>query len=241
MRDASETQPTTTSNACMCKECAVVLGTIAHSLQTPLTIVKGEISLLKKDVPNQERLIVCESVLENMSLLVYDALRLRRLVDEKEKQTRKKVCASCIVKNVSRYIQDEALTHGISVTVHTTPNVMICAVPHQIEELLMTLVENSIKYMHQQAGNRMIALTLSATPQRCVVVVEDNGIGIPSHEHKRVLEPLYRSEMVRYTIPGSGLGLPIAAAIAQQHNGRLTLASKPGVGTKVTISLPRAH
>ncbi len=225
----------------LCKECTAALGTIAHSLQTPLTIVKGELSLLRKDTPNQERLIVCENVLENMSLLVYDALRLRRLANEKEKMERTKVCASCIVKNVSRYVQGEAITHGISVTCDTVPNIKIVAVPHQIEELLMTLVENSIKYMHPQSGNRFIALSLTKTLRRCVITIEDNGIGIPRHEQKKVLEPLYRGESVRHAVHGSGLGLAIADTITRQHSGRLKLASYAGRGTKVTISLPCAR
>ena len=71
------------------------------------------------------------------------------------------------------------------------------------------------------------------------IYVEDNGIGIPAEAAPHVFERFYSVERARSREDGgSGLGLAIAKWVAQAHGGDITVASRPGLGTTFTVSLP---
>ncbi len=102
-------------------------------------------------------------------------------------------------------------------------------------QLFANLIENAIR--HCPPGTR-IALVLHDEPQGFRVEVTDNGPGIPEEEREKVFRRLYRLERARST-PGSGLGLTLAAAIAELHDASIVL--KDGApGLRVVISFPGA-
>jgi signal transduction histidine kinase len=71
--------------------------------------------------------------------------------------------------------------------------------------------------------------------------VADTGIGIPADEQGQVFSRFFRaSTATRQAIPGTGLGLAISRALVEQHGGTISLESKEGAGTNVTVSLPAA-
>lgn len=102
-------------------------------------------------------------------------------------------------------------------------------------QLFANLIENAIR--HCPKGAR-IALILHDRPDGFRAEVRDNGPGIPAHERENVFRRLYRLERARST-PGSGLGLTLAAAIAELHDAKIELANgEPGL--RVTITFPAA-
>jgi signal transduction histidine kinase len=70
-----------------------------------------------------------------------------------------------------------------------------------------------------------------------LLVVRDNGLGIPEEELNRVFEPYFRGSNVR-TISGTGVGLSASRHIVEQHGGEITVESTPGKATTVTVRLP---
>jgi signal transduction histidine kinase len=101
-------------------------------------------------------------------------------------------------------------------------------------QLFANLIENAIR--HCPAGTR-IAISLAEDSDGFRAVDSDNGPGIPADERERVFRRLYRLERAR-TTPGSGLGLTLAAAVAELHDARISLAEQaPGLG--VNIVFPR--
>ena len=85
-------------------------------------------------------------------------------------------------------------------------------------------------------------LLLSRDVARDAVMLEvlDNGIGIPKEALPRLLQPFEQIEGIgRRSREGSGLGLALSNALVQLHGGTLTLDSEPGVGTTVSVRLPR--
>jgi signal transduction histidine kinase len=95
-------------------------------------------------------------------------------------------------------------------------------------------VTNAVRYTPPGAA---IDVELRVRGDDVVVVVSDNGSGVPAEERERIFEPFYRGRAQR-GIPGDGLGLPISRRIARAHGGDLKLESAPGRGCAFHVSLP---
>jgi len=104
----------------------------------------------------------------------------------------------------------------------------------RLRQVLSNLIDNAVKY----SPGSPVEVSASAANGRVVVTVTDHGGGIPEEEQTRVFEQFGRVEGTGK--PGTGLGLYIARAIAEAHDGTLGLTSAPGEGATFTLSLPLA-
>ena len=101
-----------------------------------------------------------------------------------------------------------------------------------LRELTENLVQNAIRY-NNQGGKVTVTVTKKDRP---MLIVKDNGIGIPASEQKRIFERFYRVDKSRSKATGgTGLGLAIVKHIVEIHDARIELDSAPGVGTTVTV------
>jgi len=82
-----------------------------------------------------------------------------------------------------------------------------------------------------------VSIKLRQEQQQTVVVVKDNGVGIPPEEIPKIWDRLHRGDTSR-SRPGLGLGLSLVRAIVQAHKGRIDVKSQPGKGSTFTFSLP---
>ena len=108
-----------------------------------------------------------------------------------------------------------------------------------IKEVIVNILDNAIKYSEE--GGRIDVDIIPST--NCVqIVISDNGVGIPEEDISRVFERFYRGEKSRNKkVEGTGLGLAISKKIIEMHGGGISIESRPGRGTTVTISLPAAR
>ena len=119
----------------------------------------------------------------------------------------------------------------------------------RLSELFMHLIENGVKYNRRggtveitcTAPNKILLLR-SASLWKLLgwieVSVVDTGIGIPEDEMENIFKRFYRVDKSRGEVTGAGLGLSIAKAIVDAHEGRLEVESKFGKGSKFTVHLP---
>ena len=104
--------------------------------------------------------------------------------------------------------------------------------------MLDNLVSNALKFT-PRGGSVTLSATNGDGPLR--VEVTDTGIGVPHEELGQLFSRFYRaSSATRRAIPGTGLGLVIARAIVEGHGGTISLESREGEGTRVTVTLPRS-
>jgi PAS domain S-box-containing protein len=113
--------------------------------------------------------------------------------------------------------------------------IIVAGDPSRLGRVLQNVIGNAVKYSPEGAP---VAVTVTPTDDGARVVVRDQGVGIPADELPRIFSPFYRASTAR-GVAGTGLGLAGAKAIVEQHGGTIALDSAPGVGTTVTIILPR--
>lgn len=106
-----------------------------------------------------------------------------------------------------------------------------------LQQLLLILGDNACKYSDP---GRPVRLALRVHGEEALVEVEDEGIGIPPEEVERIFERFHRAPTSQGRVEGAGLGLAIARWIAEEHGGRIEVASRPGEGSRFTLRLPLA-
>ena len=104
---------------------------------------------------------------------------------------------------------------------------------NQIEQLLLALVMNAIEAMPHEGT---LTICTSASGERVIITVEDDGVGIPKEILARLFDPFVTTKEAK----GVGLGLAISRTIVERHEGQISVWSEPSRGTKFTITLPAA-
>jgi len=105
-----------------------------------------------------------------------------------------------------------------------------------LHQVITNLLSNALKFT--PAGGRVTVATRTAGPD-AVLQVTDTGPGIPADELPHVFDRFWRGRQAAHS-SGSGIGLAVAAELTRAHSGRLTAASEPGSGTRMTLTLPAA-
>jgi two-component system sensor histidine kinase TctE len=196
----------------------------AHQMRTPLTGLKTqtEIALSETD-PAQMRLalrLIAEST-DRAAHMINQLLILARAEASHEKLHQVvPVDLDALAREVSSEWVMRALAKDIDLGFETSgTELLIDGVPLLLRELLTNLVDNAIKYTPR--GGHVTVRARAA--ESAIIEVEDDGIGIPPEERESVFERFYR--VLGTDAEGSGLGLPIAAEIAELHRAKIELAT----------------
>ncbi|MBR2986935.1 MAG: PAS domain-containing sensor histidine kinase [Clostridia bacterium] len=213
---------------------------VSHELKTPLHAISGYAELLssglvrEEDVPGFLNQIHAES--GRMIRLIEDIIRLSSL-DEGESESGKTpldLFASVSLSVDS--LRERAEKANISLTL-SGESVTLVAIPTLINAITENLVTNAIKY-NRPGGS--VRITVGQDDKNAILTVEDNGIGIAKEHHDRLFERFYRVDKSHSkAVGGTGLGLSIVKHAVRLHRGTIRLDSEPGVGTKVTVTLPK--
>ncbi len=113
----------------------------------------------------------------------------------------------------------------------------VFADPHQIQQILLNLIVNAEQAMLDAHGRGTLILRTWHDPERDAVILEvnDDGPGVPEEAQTKIFDPFFTTKAVG---KGTGLGLTVAYAIAQEHGGRLTVGSSAGRGASFFLELP---
>jgi signal transduction histidine kinase len=218
---------------------------VSHELRTPLTAIKGLVETLRDgavDDPDvrDHFLETVEDETDRLIRLVNDLLILSRADSEALNLHCEPLDLGLLAEALAQRLlpQAEARQVVLKAEAKSQPPPVL-ADPDRVEQVLVNLVDNAIKYSH--AGGVVTIRVESGPGQMVLVHVQDQGIGIPAEDLPRIGERFYRADRARSRAEGgSGLGLAIARALVEAHGGWLRLESEEGLGTLVTFSLPRA-
>lgn len=218
------------------------IANVSHELKTPTTALVGFAETLlggalsdRRTAEEFVRIIYDESV--RLTRLVDDLLELSRLESDPSVLRRSHIDIGAKVKAVVEKMLPRTKSENLTLDVHVPGEpVMMDVDPDRIEQVIINLVENSIKY--SRPGGR-IEVSVKPSQDRVRVEVRDTGIGIPLADQPRVFERFYRVDKDRSRRKGgTGLGLAIVKHIVEAHGGTVDLRSELGVGTTVAFTLP---
>ena len=215
---------------------------VSHELRTPLTTIKGYAETIVEDERQPEDtkqfLNVIISEVDRMTRIVKDLLTLTTLGFSSVLEDREYFSMDDMIRDIisSLAIQVEKNGHQLTYT-PTTSIPHIYANKGKIEQVIINIVSNAIKYTPQDTG--MIEIFAGNLYNNVYVKVKDNGVGIPQKDLPRVFERFYRIDKARSRDKGgTGLGLAIAQEIVLLHGGSIQIESQINKGTEVIINLP---
>lgn len=210
---------------------------IAHDLKTPLTRLRNRAEAALAGKPNsaQYRAALETAITESDQLIrTFNAiLMISRLEAGYSAEQVGSVDLAAIVADVVELYEPAAEEMGVSLTAgHVTP-ATITANRELIGQTLSNIVDNAIKYSAESGDAPAVVVSLARQSQALVLEVVDNGPGIAPEDIERATERFVRLEQSR-TQPGSGLGLSLARAVMEFHDGRLELApNNPGLSVRM--------
>ncbi|MCC6917012.1 sensor histidine kinase [Nitrosomonas sp.] len=209
-----------------------------HQLRTPITVLRTQAELaLRADAKDLHTFVIkLAAASARLSRLANQLLNLSRAeagLTDTTKFTRFGV-GEWVEDVVAEYVP-AALDKHIEVSVSIADDMPAIRGNRQLLfEMLANLVDNAIRYT--QADGK-IEIVAQYADESVILIITDNGPGIPEAEREHVLERFYRG--VEVSTEGSGLGLAIAQEILKLHGGRLTLAAAPqNTGLCVTVEIP---
>jgi PAS domain S-box-containing protein len=213
--------------------------TVSHDLRSPLVTVSGFVGLLKRDLENGDSqrafsdLITISEAITKMDRLLFDTLELSRI--GRVANPPLDMPFSQIVREALGQTAERIESRNVAVYVaEDMPKVRV-DVP-RIEEVLVNLIENSVKYMGEREKPK-IEIGSRKDGEETVFFVKDNGIGIDPKEHEKVFGLFYK---VDRNSEGTGVGLAIVKRIIEVQGGRIWIESEPGKGCTVCFTLPLA-
>ena len=213
----------------------------SHELRTPLAVLMSSAELLLADKSIQDPFLrqVLEDVkseVKKMTNLVGDLLMVARSDNNALKMKIQRVDLSEILSQVVRTMTPIAEKKNIRLEGENFSKIIINADEQKIKQLVIILVDNAIKYTLD--GGKVVVRLEEFNLQHAVFSVMDSGIGIAEEDLDKVFERFYRVDKARSReMGGNGLGLAIAAEIVKAHEGKISVASKLGEGTKFTVEL----
>ena len=212
----------------------------SHNFRTPLSIIRTSADLLTNYIEHlsRERQLIklkqIQDQVDHMVSLLNDVLTLSKLnagrIDINQKAVDLKVFCERTWENM---LDIDTSEHMLSFRYEADVDIIFTD-ENLLQQILANLLSNAFKYT---PNGEAISFTVNSKEDWVVFCIEDEGIGIPDADQKRLFEPFHRASNVR-TIEGTGLGLAITRDYVTMQGGTIHVESKENVGTSFIVSLP---
>jgi two-component system phosphate regulon sensor histidine kinase PhoR len=221
------------------------ISNITHELKTPIATVSVAIEALRNfdalDNPERtkEYLAISSNELQRLSFLVDKVLKLSMFEKHQVELKEEAVDLAVLVKEVVSSMKLQFEKYRAQVHVQLQGYLFgITADRLHITSVLFNLLDNALKYSKE---NLSIQIELKNEKEQILLLVTDNGIGIPVEYHKKIFDKFFRVPSGdTHNVKGYGLGLSYVAYVIQRHYGSIVVESEPGIGSRFIIKLPAA-
>jgi two-component system phosphate regulon sensor histidine kinase PhoR len=215
---------------------------VSHELRTPLTTIKGYTETLlegalKEEVAPQFVQVIRRHT-DRLTKIVEDLLMLSK-IESKEFQLKKELIGLHeLIRDVIDYMKEPAEKKRIAISQgEVSPQCCVSADRNYLEQALINLLDNAIKYSHE--GGAIIISAIEKGQKGIQFSIQDNGIGIFKEDLHRIFERFYRVDKGRsQELGGTGLGLSIVKYIIQAHGGSVWVESQLSEGSTFYFTLP---
>jgi two-component system, OmpR family, sensor kinase len=212
----------------------------SHELKTPLAVLRSQLenAMHSKSTINDLH--------DTIARCLDETLRMSNIVDNLLLLAKSDAGQDIIRKHQINLTELVAQTHeesillasqrSISVSLKNLDNALVVGDGERLRQMLLNLIDNAIKY-NNEGGN--IEIGLWKENDKAKIVINDNGIGIPSEDIGRIFDRFYRVDKARSRdMGGVGLGLAISKAIVEAHSGFIYVRSTHKKGTEFTVIIP---
>ncbi|MFL5402308.1 MAG: ATP-binding protein [Gemmatimonadales bacterium] len=218
------------------------VGTVSHELRTPLSAIKGFLELVADGEAGpitdtqREFLDIAVRNSDRLATLINDLLDMSRIESQRLEMKRESVDLAAVLADVAATFRYQAHSKGLVLREEIADLPPVRGDTARLIQVFGNLVSNAIKYT--PAGE--IGIKAHPADGLVEVIVRDTGIGMSPAEQRQLFTKFFRGNSPVVTeSSGTGLGLVIAKAIVEAHNGRLTVDSQPGEGTRFRVLLPQ--
>ena len=210
---------------------------VAHELNNPLATILACAERLagrRADETTRRDLDAIHNAAERAARIVRNLQTFAR----KRHTTRTTVDVNQVVRDtLALRAYEQRVAHVVILEALAAGLPQVFADPHQIQQILLNLIVNAEQAMLDAHGRGSLVLRTWQDPDRDAVVLEvnDDGPGVPEEVQSKIFDPFFTTKAVG---KGTGLGLTVAYAIAQEHGGRIRVASHPAGGASFFLELP---
>jgi len=213
---------------------------VSHELRTPLTSIRGYAELMAEETGDpdavsrySERILMQSARMVN---IIDDLLALTRIEHAEGAADAVPTELRPLLETVLGLCEDAASRRNLTLMLDCGEGLRAPMYAPLIEQAVINLVQNAVKYTHPQTEVRVKAFREEGA---CVIEVSDKGPGIAPQHHARLFERFYRVDKARSrAVGGTGLGLSIVKHIAQMHKGTVEVESALGVGSTFRLRIP---
>jgi signal transduction histidine kinase len=215
---------------------------VSHELKTPLTSIRASLEMLveEEDLSAEDRkrlLDLSYSEALRLGRMVRELLDLARIEAGVTEVKRERVVIADLMEELRSV--HAPLAQRKSIDMHWEVSDFVPTVIGDRDLLLqafVNLIGNAIKYTRESGR---VGVTVGIEGEELVISIQDNGIGIAAEDLDKIFDKFFRASSAKKTsIPGTGLGLPMARFIVEIHGGRMEVASVDGQGSTFTVYLP---
>ena len=217
---------------------------VSHELKTPLTSIKGFVETLQNGAINNPemaekflKIIMLEA--ERLTRLINDILSISKLESGMTDVPTERIRLDKMAFEIADMLRIHAGEKKVTINAHMNKDpVYIIGNPDRVEQMLINLIENGIKY-NKPGGS--VTVHVFGNDREANFTISDTGIGIAEEHLPRMFERFYRVDKGRSrSMGGTGLGLAIVKHIVRSMNGEIEVHSKLGEGTEFLVTLPIA-
>ncbi len=211
------------------------ISSISHEIRTPLTSIKGWSVTLKEGADKElldKGLGIIEKETDRLTVLVNSLLDFSRLQSDNMTLAVASLDLKGLIDSTVDQMRPRAQRLGISIATDIDDMPPIKGDFNRLKQVLINILDNSLKFTDSGGS---IDVHAQREADMVSIVIKDTGQGIPRKNLDHITEKFYTAQAKH---SGSGIGLAISKEIIELHGGKLSIKSKAGVGTSVTIELP---
>jgi len=214
---------------------------VSHELKTPLTSIKGFLEVIEtsaKDDPQMQKksIKIMQEQANKMQILIDDLLLLNRIEQQEHIKLKERVNINEVLKEIISNYSELAIEKNINIKlINSKKDFLVKGDKEKLTVLFKNILDNAIKY---SLSNSRVSFEVNSNNAKVLIIIKDQGIGIPKKDILRITERFYRSDNgKKLKIEGTGIGLSIVKHIINQHEGELRISSVEGQGSEFIVKL----
>jgi PAS domain S-box-containing protein len=209
----------------------------SHELKTPLTVILANLQILQLMMEKDPNVRFVNNMVKQslkLSDLITRLLNVSKIQSGKLELNLSVFDMHTLIKEVTETVQQTTQTQHLIYKGYRGKS-FVNADREKIEQVMVNLLGNAIKYMPQEGD---INIKLQKKGAYLIISVEDRGVGIPKRDLENIFQRFYRVSGIPSSYSGSGIGLYISAEIIKMHHGKIWAESNMGSGSVFYFSIP---